>query len=85
MARVSVPPLVGEDMVVRRMLARASDVVFIKGVLEAHEGLAQVFAERGGDLTVAAPKERARELDEVLEDLARETGATLIAGNETGH
>ncbi len=75
MARRAVPACVGEGMVVRRVVLRARDVVFFKGVLEASDGLAAVFAERGGDLTVAAPEGRAAELDAVLESLCQELGA----------
>ena len=77
MPRRSVPPLVGEGMVTRRLVVRAPDVAFLKGVVEAHEGLAQVFAERGGDLTIAAPADREAELDELVADLARELGGIL--------
>ncbi len=73
--RKPVPPCVGEGMVVRRVVLRASDVVFFKGVIEASEGLAAVFAERGGDLTVASPSARAAELDAVLDGLCAELGA----------
>jgi hypothetical protein len=59
-------------MVVRRIVMAARDVVFFKGIVEASEGLAAVFAERGGDLTVAAPASRARELDGLLDDLGAE-------------
>jgi hypothetical protein len=62
-------------MVVRRIVVRASDVVFLKGIVEASEGLAQVFAERGGDLTLASPSGRERELDELVDDLCAELGA----------
>jgi hypothetical protein len=51
---------------------RARDVVFFKGVIEASEGLAAVFAERGGDLSVATPAGREAELDAVLTDLCEE-------------
>jgi hypothetical protein len=64
-------------MVTRRLLLRAKDVAFLKGVVEAHEGLAVVFAERGGDLVIAAPLDRARELDELVSDLARELDGAL--------
>jgi hypothetical protein len=77
MPRRPVPPLVGEGMVSRRVMVRAKDVVFLKGVVEAHDGLASVFAERGGDLTIAAPRDRERELDEIARDLARELGGTF--------
>ncbi len=81
MSRRSRPPLVGEGMVTRRLVVRARDVVFIKGVLEASEGLAQLFAERGGELTLAAPACREKELDELVADLAREVeGLTPEAG-----
>jgi hypothetical protein len=73
-----VAPCVGEGMVVRRLVLRAPDVVFFKGVVEASEGLAAVFAESGGDLTVAAPIERARELDALLEELCTELGAVRL-------
>ena len=77
MPRRSVPPCVGPGMVSRRVIVRAKDVVFIKGIVEASEGLAQVFAERGGELTLAAPAGRAAELDELVDDLRRELGALV--------
>jgi len=77
MARRSVPPLVGEGMIARRLIVRAKDVAFLKGIVEAHEGLAQVFAEGGGDLTIAAPAGREAELDQLVHDLAEELGGIL--------
>ena len=67
-------------MLVRRIVLPARQVVFFKGVIEASEGLAAVFAERGGDLTVAAPEGRASELDALLDDLCRELGGLRAAG-----
>jgi hypothetical protein len=78
MARVSQPPFVGEGMVTRRLLLRAKDVVFVKGLLEASEGLAQLFAEDGGDVTLAAPACREAELDALVEDLIIEVGAQRV-------
>jgi hypothetical protein len=73
------PPIgIGEGMVVRRVVMRARDVVFFKGIVEASEGLAAVYAESGGDLQVAAPAGRARELDELLEALCAELGAMRL-------
>jgi hypothetical protein len=69
MPRKAVAPCIGDGMVTRRVIVRTRDVVFFKGVIEASEGLAAVFAERGGDLVVAAPAERSRELDAVIADL----------------
>ena len=75
MARIPVQPMIGEGMVAFRVRVRSPDVVFFKGVLDAYDGLCQVFAESGGDLTIAGPRERAHEIDAVLADLCAETGA----------
>lgn len=56
----------------RRLRVRARDAVFVKGVLEASEGVGVLFAEQGGDLVVAAPRSQERELEEIIFDLAVE-------------
>jgi hypothetical protein len=78
----SVPPRVGEGMVTRTLVVRAKDVVFLKGIVEAHDGVAQVFGERGGSLVLAAPVSRAAELDELVADLCSEFDA--LKGEATG-
>jgi hypothetical protein len=65
-------------MVVRRVLCPSREVVFVKGIIEALEGLAQVFAERGGELTIAAPSDRAAEMDALVDDLCRELGVMSV-------
>jgi hypothetical protein len=65
-------------MVVRRVVMSAREVVFFKGVVEASEGLAAVYAERGGDLQVAAPAERAAELDAMLDGLCAELKSAFV-------
>jgi hypothetical protein len=79
MPRQPVPPCVGDGMVVRKVVMPAREVVFFKGVIEASEGLAAVFAEHGGELTVAAPAERADELDLLLAELAADLGVIRIS------
>jgi hypothetical protein len=74
--RRPVAPLV-LDLVVRKMRVRPKDVVFVKGIIEASEGLAMVFSEGGGDLVIAASPSRQRELDLTLRDLQEEMGALL--------
>ena len=76
--RKSVAPCVGPGMVTRRVLVASPDVVFVKGIVEALEGLAQVFAEGGGELTIAAPSDRARELDAMVDDLCVELGMMSV-------
>ncbi len=72
-----VAPLIGPDLVTRSVRVRAVDVVYVKGIFEASEGLGALFAERGGDLVIAAHPSREAELDELLGDLAREIGAQV--------
>lgn len=61
----------------RAVRVRARDVVFVKGIFEASEGLGGLFAERGGELVIFAHPSREAELDELLDDLAREIGAEV--------
>jgi hypothetical protein len=80
-ARAALPlDVVSEGMTARWVRVRPCDVVFVKGLVEASEGLAGVFAETGGDLLLAAPREREAELQELLADLLAELDAGLDAG-----
>ncbi|HLV68060.1 MAG TPA: hypothetical protein VKY73_19715 [Polyangiaceae bacterium] len=69
---MSVPPLLGPGLVVRRVSVRCEDVVFVRGVLEASEGLGILFAEQGGELVLAAPEALENALDELVDDLLKE-------------
>jgi len=51
---------------------RCEDVVFVRGVLEASEGLGILFAEQGGELVLAAPEALDNALDELVDDLLKE-------------
>jgi hypothetical protein len=70
-------PLIDHDLVCRKVLVRDKDVVFVKGIFEASEGLGALFAERGGELIISAPLSRTRELDELLTDLELELQAQV--------
>ncbi len=59
-------------MVTRQISVHPSDVVFLKGIVEASDGLCAIYAERGGDLTIVAPMGRDAELAELVDDLTRE-------------
>ncbi len=72
-----VTALIDHDLVSRKVLVRDKDVVFVKGIFEASEGLGALFAERGGELIIAAPLSRERELDELLADLESELHAQV--------
>jgi hypothetical protein len=60
--------------------APAKEVVFVKAVLEASEGLGAMFAERGGDLTLVAHRSQQKELDRLISDLEHERLLTLVTG-----
>jgi hypothetical protein len=64
-------------MVLHAVSVRPKEVVFVKGLVEASDGLCAVFAERGGELVLAAPEGRGAELDELLADLTAEIGARV--------
>ncbi|AUX46044.1 uncharacterized protein SOCE26_075470 [Sorangium cellulosum] len=62
-------------MLVQHVVVHPSDVVFVKGIVEASDGVALLFAERGGELTLAAPLGRSDEFAELLLDLEQDVGA----------
>ncbi|MBX3127405.1 MAG: DUF4911 domain-containing protein [Polyangiaceae bacterium] len=70
-------PLLGVGLLNRQVRVQARDVVFVKGILEASEGVAALFAEHGGELILAAHASRLRELDELLADLEDDIGAIV--------
>jgi hypothetical protein len=74
---MSVMPLVGDELLARSVRVAPRDVVYVKGIFEASEGLGALFAERGGELTIAAHHSRERELDELLADLSVEIAAEV--------
>jgi hypothetical protein len=69
--------LAKDPLIERRLRVAARDVVFVKGICEASEGLCGMFAERGGDLILSAPASRARDLDELVRDLCIDFGAVV--------
>jgi len=71
--------VVGHGMLVRRVSVAPSDVVFVKGILEASDGIAALFAESGGELSIVAPHDREAELAMLLDDLTRDVDARLDA------
>jgi hypothetical protein len=74
---VPTAPLLDADLIARHVDVRTEDVVYVKGIFEASEGLGALFAEQGGELVIATPRSRVRELDELLTDLSDEIGAVV--------
>jgi hypothetical protein len=52
-------------------------------LFEASEGLGVLFAERGGELVLAAPNSRAKEFEELLRDLESDVGAVVVDESDT--
>ncbi len=68
----------GPGMVERRVSLPSREVVFLKGIIEAHDGLAQVYAEKGGELTICTTVEQAAELDALLRSLTKDIPSLLL-------
>jgi len=71
-------PLLDAELATRQIRVQAKDVVYVKGILDGYGGLAAVFATRGGELTLAAPRSRIDELDTFLADLASEIPTLVL-------
>ncbi|HEU4412593.1 MAG TPA: DUF4911 domain-containing protein [Polyangiaceae bacterium] len=74
----SVAALLGPGLVSRRLSVERAHIVLVRAHLEASEGLGIMFAERGGELTLATPEGNARELDAFIDDLCAELGARRL-------
>ena len=78
-ARAALPlHAAGAGMLVCEVSVRAPEVVFVKGLVEASDGLASVFCDRGGSLVLASPLDRKVELALFLRDLEADVGARVI-------
>ena len=71
-----------EGLCARRVRVEPEHVVYVKGILEASEGLASMFAEQGGELILASAWDREAALEELLQDLVDELGAELLPAEE---
>ena len=70
-------PAPEEPLVERHVRVAARDVVLIKGICEASEGLCAMFAEHGGDLVLSASRSREKDLDELVRDLCADFAAVV--------
>jgi hypothetical protein len=56
-------------MVWRELVVPPREVVYVKSIVEASEGICSIFGERGGRLLLASPPSRERELEALVDDL----------------
>ena len=72
------PPLEGPGLTTRRLRVQDADVVLLRAIVEAYEGLAVFYGDGTGLIALSAPTERADELDQLVDDLSREIPMTPV-------
>ncbi len=65
-------PILGEGLASRRVRVPRDEVAWLRYVLEAHDGLANLHGSGDGTITLVTPTCRAAELDAILTDLGVE-------------
>ncbi|UJR81942.1 DUF4911 domain-containing protein [Sandaracinus amylolyticus] len=68
----------GEGLVVRRLRMQPSDIVRLRGILAGYDGLASAHGDRTGVVVLVTTTDREAELDEWLEDVAREIDLEIL-------
>jgi hypothetical protein len=81
---VPIPTIDDDDLVWCRIRVAERDVGFVRGILEASEGLACMFAEKGGDLMLVTSSSQQARLEEVVADLRVELGAIVTEWGANG-
>ena len=69
---MTAPLFVGPGLVTRTMRVPRADVAWVRYVIEAHDGLANVHVATGGVVTLVTTEGQAEMLDEVIGDLRDE-------------
>ncbi len=59
----------GPRLTIRKLTVLPKDVVFVKAIIQASDGLCCVFSDGGGDLILAAAEDRAADLRQLADDL----------------
>ena len=78
MTRVAATPLFGEGLVTRTLEISDADVVWLRGILEAYEGLAGLYGDGTGRIVLFAPESRERELDDFLSAIQGEISISQV-------
>jgi Domain of unknown function (DUF4911) len=71
-------PWAAADLEARRIVLPKEHVVYVRGVLEASDGVAFLLAVKGGDVTIVGSKSRRGELQQILDDLQAELGSDWL-------
>jgi hypothetical protein len=71
-------PLRTPELAERRVRVADADVVWLRSVLEGYEGLAALYGDGNGVVTLTTPRSRAGELDALLADLRAEVALLVL-------
>lgn len=61
-----------DDLVVRTIVCARAEIVYVKSIVSAYEGLCALFSNRGENIKLVAPRGREAELDQLVKDLVNE-------------
>ena len=61
--------LLGPQLSIRKLCVQLRDVVYVKGIAQASDGLCCVFSDGGGNLLLACAEDRAADLQQLIDDL----------------
>jgi hypothetical protein len=64
--------LLGPELSIRKLSVQPRDVVYVKGIAQASDGLCCVFSDGGGSLVLACAENRAADLQQLVDDLKSE-------------
>jgi hypothetical protein len=62
----------GQELNIRPISVAAADLVFVRHILEAYEGLGLVVGNQGGNVLLVSTVEMAPELETFIADMKRE-------------
>jgi len=71
--------LLGPRLMVRKLKVLPKDVVFVKSIIQASDGLCSVFSDGGGELLLAAAEDRAADLCRLVDDLELELTPVAVS------
>jgi hypothetical protein len=63
---------IADDLIARKLDCELSDVVYVKSIASAYDGLCCLFADGCDGIQLVAPKGREAELDLLVNDLVEE-------------
>lgn len=71
---MTTPTLLGPGLIARNLDVAPKDVVYVKGISLASDGLCCIFSDGGGKLVLISPEDRVADLEELVRDLVNELG-----------